>query len=235
MILKFIIPNKIKLQIKLCSRYFYGLKYDFASEKGDDKNFDFTISTVQEIKKGKFFENKTHNIITASKKIENITIYPNQVFSFWKIIGNPNHKNTFKVGRNIINGKVSEETAGGICQLSSIIYITGLKANLKIIERHNHSVDIYTEEERFTPLGSDASVVYGNKDLIFQNNFDFPIRFNFKFKSNFITCNLESTNQIKEAELEFKRDHLEDKIIVDTLINNEIKHQSFYKKISPEH
>jgi vancomycin resistance protein VanW len=143
--------------------------------------------------------------------------------------------NTFKVGRNIINGKISEEKAGGICQLSSIIYITGMKANLKIIERHNHSVDIYTEEERFTPLGADATVVYGNKDLIFQNNFDFPIRFNFDFNSNYITCNLESKNQIKEAEVKFKRNDLEDKIIVYTLINNEIKHQSSYKRISLEH
>ena len=235
MILKYIIPSKIKLQLKLCLRYFGGLKYDFACRKEENKNFGFSISTLQEIKKGKFFENKMHNIITASKRIENITIYPNQVFSFWRIIGNPNTKNTFKVGRNIINGKVSEEKAGGICQLSSILYITSLKANLKIIERHNHSVDIYTEEERFTPLGADATVVYGSKDLIFQNNFDFPIRFNFVFNSNYITCHLKSLNPIMEAEVEFRRDYLEDKILVHTLVNKEIKYQSSYKIISPEH
>jgi vancomycin resistance protein VanW len=234
MILKYIIPSKIKLQVKLCFRYFEGLKYDFACTKEENKNFDFTISTLQEIKKGKFFENKTHNILTGSQKIENITIYPNQVFSFWKIIGNPNSK-IFKVGRNIINGKVSEEKAGGICQLSSILYITGIKANLKIIERHNHSVDIYTEEERFTPLGADATVVYGNKDLMFQNTFDFPIRFRFSFNSNYITCHLESLNPIEEAEVEFRRDYLEDKILVNTLINKEIKYKSSYKLISPEH
>ncbi|KFF05340.1 VanW family protein [Flavobacterium reichenbachii] len=234
MILKHIIPSKIKLHLKLYLRYFNGLKYDFACTKEENKNFSFTISTLQEIKKGKFFENKTHNIITGAQKIENITIYPNQVFSFWRIIGNPNSK-IFKVGRNIINGKVSEEKAGGICQLSSILYVTGIKANLKIIERHNHSVDIYTEEERFTPLGADATVVYGSKDLMFQNNFDFPIRFNFVFNSNYITCNLESLNPIKETELEFRRDYLEGKILVDTLVNKEIKYQSSYKLISPEH
>ncbi|MBF7090747.1 VanW family protein [Flavobacterium sp. ALJ2] len=231
MIIKHFIPSTIKLQIKLYLRHCVGLKYNFASTKDGINNFDFKISSMQEIKKGKFFENKTYNIYTASQKIENIVIYPTQVFSFWKIIGNPNNKNTFKIGRNIINGKISEEKAGGICQLSSIIYITALKANLKIIERHNHSVDIYTEEERFTALGSDATVVYGNKDLIFQNNLGFPIRLNFTYNSNYITCVLESKNQITEATLEFKRYYLKDTILVDTIINNEIKHQSSYKLI----
>lgn len=234
MILKYLLPDTVKLQVKLVIRSFKGLKYNFAHTKKNVNDFECTISTLQEIKKGKFFENKTHNIFTASQKIENIIIYPNQVFSFWRIIGNPNSKDTFKVGRNIVNGKISEEKAGGICQLSSIIYVTALKANLKIIERHNHSVDIYTEEERFTPLGADATVVYGNKDLIFQNNLDFPIRFTFSYHSNYITCLLESKNQIQESTLEFRREYLKDKIKVDTLVNNNVQYQSSYKLTSPE-
>ena len=230
--IKYFIPDKIKLMIKLFLRYCEGFKYDFAYLKEENMKFEFKISTIQEIKKGTFFENKKHNIHTGSQKIQNIILYPNQVFSFWKIIGNPNNKNTFKIGRNIIKGQVSEEKAGGICQLSSIIYYTAMKANLKIIERHNHSVDIYKEDERFTPLGGDATVVYGNKDLIFQNNLDFPIRFSFIYESNYINCILESKNKINEFDLEFRREYLDNKIFVKTLINNEIKYKSSYNRIN---
>jgi len=57
---------------------------------------------------------------------------------------------------------------GGLCQLSGIIYHAVLEAGLEILERHPHSLDIYTATTRYTPLGSDAAVVYGHKDLRFK-------------------------------------------------------------------
>jgi vancomycin resistance protein VanW len=50
-----------------------------------------------------------------------------------------------------------------------ILYYLSLQAGLKPLERYPHSTDIYTDETRFTPLGSDATVVYGYKDFRFVN------------------------------------------------------------------
>jgi hypothetical protein len=50
------------------------------------------------------------------------------------------------------------------------VYHIGIIAGLDIIERYNHSVDIYTDDTRFAPLGTDATVVYGYKDLRIRNN-----------------------------------------------------------------
>ena len=229
--------KQIKINIKLLIRFKNDFLskdlFKFSKETKDKFIFDYKVTISQKIMPSQTFGNKLYNIELASKRINRHILKPNQIFSFFKIIGNPNHG--FKKSRTLVNGKLEQENGGGMCQVSGIVYQMSLITGLEILERHNHSVDIYTEEERFTPLGADATVVYGSKDLIFQNNFDFPIRFNFVFNSNYITCHLKSLNPIMEAEVEFKRDYLEDKILVHTLVNKEIKYQSSYKIISPEH
>jgi vancomycin resistance protein VanW len=215
-----LLPNSFKLKFRLIKRFLSDRSINFAVKSNSKKTFPNSISTTQEIKQGAFFENKVQNIKTESLKVESIIINHNQVFSFWKIVGSPTKKNGFKKGRNIIKGKISEEIGGGLCQLSSILYITSLKANLEILERHNHSVDIYKEEERFTPLGADATVVYGYKDLRIKNNYDFPIQFRFSYIENQIICILESFEKIDEMNLDFIRNYKENSIEVSTTINS---------------
>ena len=76
-----------------------------------------------------------------------------------------------------MNGKLVFSAGGGLCQLSSLLYHLSLLAGLEILERHAHSVDIYQEEERFTPLGADATVSFPYRDLRIRNTFNCPIRF----------------------------------------------------------
>ncbi len=228
--LKTLIPKSTKLNIKLFKRFLSDRNTVFAQKNNAKPLFQNAISSKQEIKNGAFFENKLHNITIASHKIATILIQPNELFSFWKIIGHPNQKNNFKKGRNIINGKLSEEIGGGLCQLSSIIYFTALKTNLEITERHNHSLDIYKEEERFTPLGADATIVYGYKDLRIKNTYSFPIQFSFTFEDNFINCHLLSPEKIEENQLDFTRNHKENTIEVSTSKNNHHYCFSIYKK-----
>jgi vancomycin resistance protein VanW len=229
--IKAIVPKKLKVNFHLIKRCFSDRNINFARKINEDVSFLNAISTTQEMKQGAFFENKVQNIKNATSKVKSVVIYPNQVFSFWKIVGSPSKKNGFKKGRNIIKGKVSEEIGGGLCQLSSIIYITALKANLEILERHNHSIDIYKEEERFTPLGADATIVYGYKDLRIKNNFSFPIKFNFSFIENNIICCLESLEKLEDYQLDFKRNYTENTIEVSTIINKNERYFSIYKKI----
>lgn len=229
-----LIPSNIKLKFQHLKRFFSDLKYrsknGFASDKTSSVQFPFQITTIQEIKKSTLFENKVHNIKTASARIEPVLILPNEIFSFWKTIGAPNKKNNFKKGRNIVNGQLFEEIGGGLCQLSGIVYLTALKGGVEIIERYNHSIDIYKEEERFTPLGSDATVVYGYKDLRIRNNYPFPIRFSFSLEEDQIICKLSSPNKIKENKLQFERTDKEKTIEVVTLINSVFYGTSIYKK-----
>lgn len=230
MSLKKYIPKRLKVTIKTFKRTLQDFNVKFSQEKNEKIIFNQKIETIQEIKKGSYFENKVHNFHFVSKEISSVIIYPNEVFSFWKIIGNPNNNKNFKVGRNLVNGKISEEVAGGICQISSILYHTALKTDLEIMERYNHSVDIYSEEERFTPLGADATIVYPYKDLRIKNNYNFPITFLLEINEDKVICNLYSENYIQENNLEFVRDYFPNTICVSTIKNGEVIDKSIYKK-----
>jgi vancomycin resistance protein VanW len=170
--------------------------------------FEHALSLRQEIKKNETFESKVFNFKEASKQINTHVIMPNEIFSFWHIIGNPERQ--FKKGRTIQNGKIIEEVGGGLCQVSGIIYHMSLIGGLKVIERYNHSVDIYSEESRFCPLGTDATIVYGYKDLRVQNTHAFPIQFEMEVREDtFLQVKLLSTLKLEENKLIFNIENSE--------------------------
>ena len=145
-----------------------------------------------------------------------------------------NFRNGFSKSRTIIDGKLSPSTGGGLCQLSGIIYHASLEAGLAIVERHHHSVDIYeNESDRYAPLGSDATVVYGYKDLRIRNNLESPIKFEFDVQNNQITIYIKSTFEISKQSIKFViNNQSAEKITVSTHIGNNIICQSNYQKPS---
>lgn len=147
----------------------------FASGVLSDSDYIYAIDLVQPFMPSPTLESKKHNLREAASCINKIVVYPNEIFSFWHIVGNPNNRKRFKEGRSIHAGCQGIDIGGGLCQASGIIHHLALIAGLSIEERFNHSVDLYTDSTRFTPLGTDATVFYGFKDLRICNNKPFPI------------------------------------------------------------
>jgi vancomycin resistance protein VanW len=114
------------------------------------------------------FENKIHNIELAISRMEPLVLPPGQAFSFWNRALAPTAENGYRDGAMFVNRRVIASVGGGLCQLSGAIYNLALLAGLHILERHNHSIDAYGEE-RYIPLGRDATVAHGRKDLRFRN------------------------------------------------------------------
>ena len=114
------------------------------------------------------FENKLHNIRLAIARMQPFTLAPGQAYSFWQQALAPTAGNGYRVGAMFLNHKVTTSLGGGLCQLSGLIYNLALLAGLDIQERHPHSIDAYGEE-RYIPLGRDATVAHGRKDLRFRN------------------------------------------------------------------
>lgn len=122
-------------------------------------------------------EAKRHNLRLAADALHRTTIAPGEVFSFARIVGPPILPRGFRAGRTLVAGEVAASIGGGLCQLSGLLYLAALECGLEIVERHPHSLDIYTDATRFAPLGADATVVYGHRDLRFRNTLDVPIGF----------------------------------------------------------
>lgn len=115
---------------------------------------------------------KVENLRIAAKKINGLEIKANQVFSFWRHIGNPNLRQGYVVGREIREGCIVPTIAGGLCQLSNALYDTAVNANFEIVERHKHTKVIQgslAEKDR------DATVKWNYIDLRFKSSFDFRI------------------------------------------------------------
>jgi len=209
MYFKTLIPRHIRLAYKLLHRAVQDRKqgwvHQFARAHEAQAGWEFTLSLRQAILKGAFFENKTGNMRLAAARINRIVVLPGQVFSFWAAVGWPNRFRGYRLSRNLIAGKIRFAYGGGMCQVSGILYHLSLMAGLEIIERHNHSLDIYTEAERFSPLGADATVAYGYKDLRIRNNTEYPICFEIDVAGNQITAQLRSTGWIKTRVVTFER------------------------------
>ena len=120
------------------------------------------------------FENKIHNIRLAIDRFNPPILQPNQTFSFWETALAPTAENGYREGAMFINQQVTTSLGGGLCQLSGLIYNLALLSGCEIIERYNHSIDAYGEA-RYIPLGRDATVAYGKKNLIFRNPYSFPV------------------------------------------------------------
>ena len=114
------------------------------------------------------YDNKMHNLALVQSRLDGLTLRPGELFSFWRLVGQPDEAHGFKVASTFIGGKLGFAEGGGICQLTSALYNAALLAGLDILERHAHSIDAYGPN-RYVGLGRDATVVYGYKDLQFRN------------------------------------------------------------------
>ncbi len=148
---------------------------------------------------------KIENLRIAAKKIHGLEIKANEVFSFWKHIGNPNFGKGFVVGREIREGCIIPTIAGGLCQLSNALYDAALKANFVIVERHKHTKVI---KGSLAEKNRDATVKWNYLDLRFKSTCDFRIeieltadKFRVSFKSE------QFNNNSKETVLDTKKPH----------------------------
>lgn len=233
--LKAVIPKHIRLAYKLFHRAVQDRKQgwarQFATAGKAQADWACSLSIQQPILPGAFFENKTGNMRLAAARINRIVVLPGQVFSFWTTVGWPNRLKGYRRSRNLIGGKIRFAYGGGICLVSGILYHLSLMAGLDILERHNHSLDIYTEAERFTPLGADATVAYGYKDLRIRNNTEYPICFEIDVTGNQVTAQLRSAGWIKARVVTFERTEMPPTRRVVTLVDGETVTESFYRVI----
>lgn len=115
--------------------------------------------------------NRTTNIALASSKINGLVMMPGDVFSFNDIVGKRTPQAGFKVAGVYVNGQVTNDYGGGICQVSSTLYNAVLRANLEIVYRTNHQFIV-----GYVPISTDATVSWGAPDFKFKNSRNYPIK-----------------------------------------------------------
>jgi len=114
--------------------------------------------------------NRVHNIKLSSSRTNNYVMVSGEVFSLLDALGDFNRSSGYKEAFVLYNGELEPQYGGGSCQIASTFYNAALLAGLEIIERYNHGIyfTIY-------PLGRDASIYTGFRDLKIKNNTGHPV------------------------------------------------------------
>ena len=110
------------------------------------------------------------NVTLAAQKCDQYVMMPGDVFSYNTVVGPRTTAAGFLPAPAYVKGETVNEVGGGICQVSSTLYLACLRSNLEIVERQNHS---YISD--YITAGMDATVAYNAIDYQFRNDTEYPI------------------------------------------------------------
>ncbi len=106
---------------------------------------------------------RVENLEVASDAVEGTLLAPGEIFSFNELAA-PLSYNSTKV---IVEGREEFASGGGLCQVSSTLYVAANYAGLEIVERNPHNAML-----PYIRPGFDATVWFGLLDMQFKNTTD---------------------------------------------------------------
>ncbi len=110
------------------------------------------------------------NMGVAAGDLNGTLILPGEIFSFNDVVGDSLPEKGYVLSYSYVDNESVEDYGGGVCQVSTTLYGTLLRANINPIERGPHMMPIW-----YVPMALDAAVFYGVMDLKFKNEFDAPL------------------------------------------------------------
>lgn len=110
------------------------------------------------------------NIAVATSRINGKLLAPGETLSVDKTILSRNAANGYFKAGSYLNGQTVQTYGGGVCQVSTTLYGAIIRTGLIPIERNAHSMAVH-----YAPLGLDAAISEGYKDLKITNTYDRPI------------------------------------------------------------
>ncbi|MFI3238224.1 MAG: VanW family protein [Lachnospiraceae bacterium] len=152
-------------------------------------------------------ENKIVNLKIAIKHIDGIIIKPNEVFSYWKLIGKPTKSKGYIDGMILHNGSFMPGTGGGLCQLSNLIFWMASHTPLTIVERHRHGYDVFPDSSRTQPFGSGATCFYPHGDLMIQNNTNQTFQISLSMDDEYLMGEIRSCSKPETTFKIIERNH----------------------------
>ncbi|WP_125152065.1 VanW family protein [Clostridium rectalis] len=155
---------------------------------------------------GSSSQERITNIILATSKINGKILMPGDTFSFYNTVGETTEKRGFKEAPIIINNKLSKGIGGGLCQVSSTLYNSIIRLNIKSLERSNHSLTT-----SYIQPGFDATVSGKEIDYKFKNTLNFPIYIEGYIKNNKLTFNIYSNSSLNKIKYTLKNEVYEKK------------------------
>lgn len=130
-------------------------------------------------------EKRNHNIALSIKRINGTLLSPGEVFSLNTTVGKRTQQNGFLTAKVFEDAKIVDGIGGGVSQVTGTLFGAAAEAGLAIVEVHPHSRPV-----AYLPVGYDATVAFGSKDLRFKNNTPRPVYIRYTFQNQKLTATL---------------------------------------------
>ena len=111
------------------------------------------------------------NVARSAEALHGLVLLPGEIFDFNAAVGERTAERGYAPAPSLLDGETADTVGGGICQTAGTLYMAALLADLEILERSGHS-----SPSSYMPLGLDAAVSWGGKNLRFRNDPGYPHR-----------------------------------------------------------
>ena len=108
---------------------------------------------------------RKNNIELACKSLNGAIIDSEGVLSFNERVGERTEERGYRTAKIIVDGKFADGLGGGVCQVSTTLYNSALRAGLPVEEYHPHSLAV-----SYVPPSFDAMVSGAACDLRIRND-----------------------------------------------------------------
>ena len=112
---------------------------------------------------------RSENIRLAARFLNGKTLLAGEEFSFNKTVGERTKRRGFCEANIIEGGKFVKGTGGGVCQVSTTLYVAASESGMKVIKRSPHSLPV-----SYISPSCDA-MVSSRSDFCFQNPYPYPV------------------------------------------------------------
>lgn len=116
-------------------------------------------------------EKRNVNLQLACKALNGVILEPGETLSYNATLGQRTEEAGYQPAPAYSGVDLVNTLGGGICQVSSTLYLCSLYAELETVERVSHGFPA-----SYMPVGLDATVSWGTPDLKIKNNSDYPVK-----------------------------------------------------------
>ena len=111
------------------------------------------------------------NLRLACEALNGVILEPGETLSYNATLGMRTAEAGYQEAPAYSGERLINTLGGGICQVSSTLYLASLYAELETVERTSHGYP-----STYMPVGLDATVSWGSPDLKIKNNTSLPVK-----------------------------------------------------------
>ena len=130
-------------------------------------------------------QERAKNVVVAANRINGILLKEGEEFSFHEAVLPRTVENGYVNGPSFASGKEVMSIGGGICQVSSTLYMAMISGMISATERYQHSLPV-----DYVPYGMDATIAGSVKDLKFLNAFSTSLKIEATANNGVLTVTL---------------------------------------------